>query len=162
MTRYWLFKSEPSTFSFEDLQRAPKQRSAWGGVRNHQARNLLRDQVAQGDGVLFYHSSAEPTGVAGIARVSGAARPDPTQFEPRSDGYDPKSRREAPTWVEVEIEAVRALPRFVQLAALKAHPGLARMLVVQRGQRLSIQPVEPAEWRLVLELGGLERAARRR
>lgn len=156
MRRCWLFKSEPAVFSFADLERAPRRRTGWSGIRNHQARNFLRDQVALGDGVLFYHSSAEPAGVAGIARVVGAARPDPTQFDARSEGYDARSRREAPTWFEVEIEAVRALPRFVELAALKARAELAQMLVVQRGQRLSIQPVQPSEWRVVLELGGLE------
>ncbi len=156
MTRHWLLKTEPGVFSFDDLLRAPKKRTGWSGVRNHQARNFMRDAMAVGDGVLIYHSSAEPTGVAGLARISAAARPDPTQFDARSEGYDPKSRREDPTWLEVEVEAVRALPRFVELATLKAHPGLAKMLVVQRGQRLSVQPVQPAEWALVLELGGLK------
>lgn len=155
MARYWLVKSEPGVFSFQDLLDAPRKRTRWEGIRNHQARNFMRDDMAPGDGVLFYHSSSEPSGVAGLARVSAAAIPDPTQFERRSQGYDPKSRREAPTWLAVEIEAVRALPRFVPLAALKAHPGLAEMLVVQRGQRLSIQPVTEPEWRTVLELGGI-------
>ena len=154
MVRYWLMKSEPGTFSFEDLLAAPRQRTLWEGIRNHQARNYLRDEVAVGDGVLFYHSSSDPSGVAGLARVSGAARPDPTQFDKRSESYDPKSQRTAPTWVAVEIEAVRALPRFVPLEQLQAHPALSGMLVVQRGMRLSIQPVQPAEWRAVLALGG--------
>jgi len=111
--------------------------------------------MALGDGVLSYHSSAAPTGVAGSARVSGAPAPDATQFDKRSPGYDPKAKREAPTWLAVELEAVRALPQFVPLERLKAEPALAEMLVVQRGQRLSIQPVTEREWRSVLALGGL-------
>ena len=150
--RCWLLKSEPSAFSFADLLAAPGRRTAWTGIRNHQARNLLRDELQVGDGVLFYHSSSDPSGVAGLARVSRSARPDPTQFDPRSAQYDPRSRRTAPTWVEVEIEAAEALPRFVTLAELKAHPALARMLVVQRGSRLSVQPVRDEEWRTVLEI----------
>ena len=101
MVRYWLVKSEPGTFSFQDLLDAPKQRTRWEGIRNYTARNFMRDGMAVGDGVLFYHSSAEPTGVAGTARVCAAAVADPTQFDKRSDGYDPKSKREAPTWLEI-------------------------------------------------------------
>ena len=154
MVRYWLVKSEPGTFSFQDLLASPRKRTRWEGIRNYTARNFMRDGMAVGDGVLFYHSSAEPTGVAGLARVSGAAVADPTQFDKRSPGYDPKSKREAPAWLAVELEAVRALPKFVPLERLKAEPALARMLVVQRGQRLSIQPVTEGEWRTVLALGG--------
>jgi predicted RNA-binding protein with PUA-like domain len=155
MVRYWLVKSEPSTFSFQDLLDAPKKRTRWEGIRNYTARNFMRDSMAVGDGVLFYHSSAEPTGVAGTARVCGPAVADPTQFDKRSPGFDPKSKREAPAWVAVELEAVRALKQFVTLERLKAEPALAEMLVVQRGQRLSIQPVTEREWRSVLALGGL-------
>ena len=139
MVRYWLVKSEPSTFSFQDLLDSPKKRTRWEGIRNYTSRNFMRDSMAVGDGVLFYHSSAEPTGVAGIARVCGAAVPE----------------RAAPTWVAVELEAVRALPKFVTLERLKAEAALAKMLVVQRGQRLSIQPVTEREWRMVLALGGV-------
>ncbi|MBK7643727.1 MAG: EVE domain-containing protein [Planctomycetes bacterium] len=149
-------KSEPSVFSFEDLLAAPRKRTLWEGIRNHQARNFMRDDMALGDGVLFYHSSAEPSGVAGLARVSAAASADPTQFDSRSESFDPRSKREAPTWLAVEIEGLRALPQFVPLASLKAHSGLSQMLVVQRGQRLSIQPVTPREWAAVLALGGVE------
>jgi len=155
VVRHWLVKSEPSTFSFQDLLDAPKKRTRWEGIRNYTARNFMRDGMAPGDGVLFYHSSAEPSGVAGTARVSGAAVADPTQFDKRSAGYDAKSKRESPTWLAVELEAVRALPRFVALERLKSDPALAEMLVVQRGQRLSIQPVTEREWRTVLALGGL-------
>jgi predicted RNA-binding protein with PUA-like domain len=155
MVRYWLVKSEPSTFSFQDLLDSPKKRTRWEGIRNYTARNFMRDGMAVGDGVLFYHSSAEPSGVAGTARVSGGAVADATQFDKRSPGYDPKAKREAPTWLAVELEAVRALPQFVALERLKAEAALAEMLVVQRGQRLSIQPVTEREWRTVLALGGL-------
>ncbi len=153
--RHWLLKTEPSSFSFDDLWRAPRRRTAWDGVRNYQARNFLRDDVAVGDLVLLYHSSAEPTGVVGVARVSRAARPDPTQFDPRDEHYDPRSKPEAPTWLEVEIEALAPCPRCVTLADLRADAALARMLVLQRGQRLSVQPVTAPEFRRVLELGGL-------
>ena len=155
MVRYWLVKSEPSTFSFQDLLDSPRQRTRWEGIRNYTARNFMRDGMAVGDGVLFYHSSAEPTGVAGTARVCAAAVADPTQFDKRSPGFDPKSKRGAPAWVAVELEGVRALKQFVTLERLKAEPALAEMLVVQRGQRLSIQPVTEREWRTVLALGGL-------
>ena len=155
MVHYWLVKSEPGTFSFQDLLDSPKKRTRWEGIRNYTARNFMRDGMAVGDGVLFYHSSAEPTGVAGTARVSAAAVADESQFDKRSAGFDRKARRESPTWLAVELEAVRALPKFVPLERLKAEPALAEMLVVQRGQRLSIQPVTEREWRAVLALGGL-------
>ncbi len=156
MGRYWLVKSEPSTFSFQDLLAAPRKRTRWEGIRNYTARNFMRDGMAVGDEVLFYHSSSDPSGVAGIARVCDAAIADPTQFDKRSPGYDARAKREAPTWLAVELQAVRALPRFVPLEELKANPALAEMLVVQRGQRLSIQPVTEREWRTVLALGGLK------
>jgi len=157
MPRYWLVKSEPGTFSFQDLLDSPRRRTRWEGIRNHQARNFMRDDMQVGDEVLFYHSSSEPSGVAGLARISAAAIPDPTQFDKRSDGFDEKSRKESPTWLAVELEGVRALPRFVPLAELKAHPALGKMLLVQRGQRLSIQPVSEPEWRVVLGLGQMNK-----
>jgi len=156
VVQYWLVKSEPSTFSFQDLLDCPRKRTRWEGIRNYTARNFMRDQMKVGDEVLFYHSSSDPTGVAGIARISGPAIPDPTQFDRRSPGYDARSKRNAPAWLAVELEAVRALPRFVPLAELKAHPALAKMLLVQPGQRLSIQPVTAREWRVVLELGQID------
>lgn len=155
--RHWLFKTEPESFGFDDLAAAPRKRTGWDGVRNHQARNFLRDDVAVGDLVLVYHSSSDPSGVAGVARVSRAAHPDPTQFDPRSHHFDAKSKREAPTWVQVELEAVRPLARFVSLAEIRAEPALAGMLVTKRGQRLSIQPVRPEEFAVVCRLGGLGR-----
>ena len=113
--RFWLFKSEPATYSFADLQR--DRRTGWGGVRNFQARNLLRDEIAVGDGVLFHHSSADPPAIAGVARVVEAGHPDPTQFDAKSEYYDPQASRAAPRGFQVEIEAVAALPRPLPLAA---------------------------------------------
>jgi len=154
--QYWLVKSEPDCFSFDDLWTAPRRTTGWDGVRNYQARNFLRDAMRVGDGVLYYHSGAEPPGVAGIARVASASYPDPTQFDPAAEHFDPKSRREMPLWFQVDIQAVRKLPRFLSLRTLKSEKALARMRVLQRGQRLSVMPVEPAEWGIVLALGGLE------
>jgi predicted RNA-binding protein with PUA-like domain len=156
--RYWLLKSDAETFSFADLLAAPKRRTGWDGVRNHQAKLYLRDQMKVGDGVLFYHSSAEPPGVAGVARVARAGHPDPTQFEKGSDHFDPKSRPSDPTWFQVEIKAVAAMPRFVTLEELRARPELSGMLLLRRGQRLSVLPVAPAEWKAILALGGLDPA----
>jgi predicted RNA-binding protein with PUA-like domain len=153
--RYWLMKSEPEVFSFDDLWRAARRRTAWDGVRNYQARNLMRDEMAVGDGVLFYHSNADPPGVAGVAAVAGAARPDPAQFDPQDPHFDPKSDRASPRWVLVDVRAVRKLPRFVTLESLRAQRALSGMALLRRGQRLSVQPVTAAEWRRVLKLGGL-------
>jgi len=157
-TAYWLLKTEPSSFSFDDLWAAPKRTTGWSGVRNHTAKLFLRDQMRVGDFVLLYHSSAEPTGVAGIARVASAARPDATQFDPADDHFDAKSTRASPTWWEVEVQAVVRCPRFVTLAEIRASPELAGMALLQRGQRLSIQPVEAAQFARVLVLAGLRLA----
>jgi|SRR5688572_13973388 len=152
--RHWLLKSEPDVFSFEDLMSAPKRTTSWGGVRNYQARNLLRDELAQGDVVLFYHSSCEPSGVAGVARVVRPGYPDPTQFDPRDPGHDPASERTVPRWFAVDLQALGTLPRFVPLSELRAQPHLADMVLLRRGSRLSVQPVSAAEARIVLSLGG--------
>lgn len=150
--RYWLFKSEPGSYGFEQFAR--DRRTAWHGVRNYQARNLLRDDIVVGDGVLFYHSSAEPTAVMGIARVVKAGYPDPTAFDPRSPYHDPKSDPGEPTWFVVDVECVGPMRSPVTREMLKAEPELAGMMVLQRGSRLSVQPVTPEEWRVVLRLGG--------
>jgi predicted RNA-binding protein with PUA-like domain len=154
--RAWLLKSEPGVFSFEDLWRAPRRTTVWSGVRNYQARNLLRDELRPGDGVLFYHSSSDPTGVAGLAEVVRGGYPDPTQFDPRDPGHDPASRPEAPRWFAVDVRACARLPRFVPLAELRAERSLSEMELLRRGSRLSVQPVREAEWRRVLALGGLD------
>lgn len=159
--RHWLLKSEPDVFSYADLERAPRRTTSWGGVRNYQARNLLRDELAVGDLVLYYHSNAEPSGVAGIARVVRAGYPDPTQFDPADDYFDPASTREAPRWFAVDVQAHEPLPRFVALEELRAEPRLAGMVLLQRS-RLSVQPVTPAQWEVVLALGGLGGARARK
>jgi predicted RNA-binding protein with PUA-like domain len=153
--RYWLMKSEPDVYGFDDLLAESKGRTPWDGIRNYQARNFMRDDMRVGDGVLFYHSNADPPGVAGIAEVASEAYPDPTQFDPDSKYFDPKSSEEDPRWLLVDVAPVEVLPRFVSLADLKGEGRLAQMLVVQRGQRLSVQPVTPSEWRLVRKMGGL-------
>lgn len=145
----WLMKSEPDVYSIDDLAR--ERRGRWEGVRNYQARNHLRS-MRVGDLALFYHSSTEPPGVAGLARVCREAYPDPTQFDPQSPYYDAKASPDAPRWSMVDVEFVEKFREFVPLAQLKAERALAGMRVVQRGMRLSVQPVEPAHFRRVLEL----------
>ncbi len=149
---YWLMKSEPSVYAIEDLERDG--RAEWEGVRNYQARNLMRDEMRRGDLVLFYHSNAKPSGVAGVARVVREAYPDPTALDPTSPYHDPRATPEDPRWVQVDLGFVERFERLVPLAALKADPALEGMLVTRRGQRLSVQPVERAHFARVLELAG--------
>lgn len=146
--RYWLMKSEPDEVSIDDLERAPGQRVPWFGVRNYQARNFMRDDMRIGDRAFFYHSGCAVPGIAGICEVSSAAFPDATQFDPGSPYFDPKSSPEAPRWLNVEVRFV-ARTRFVPLEELRAHDALADMLLLRRGNRLSITPVEPAHWRFI-------------
>ncbi len=153
--RYWLMKSEPDAFSFDDLLAARGKRTHWDGIRNYQARNFMRDDMKKGDRVLYYHSNAKPPGVVGVAEVVKEAYPDHTQFDPDSKYHDAKSDPDEPRWLMVDIRALAALPEAVSLDDLKANPKLEEMAVVQRGQRLSIQPVTPAEWAEVLAMGGL-------
>jgi predicted RNA-binding protein with PUA-like domain len=148
--RYWLMKSEPGTFSIDDLRRDGK--TCWDGVRNYQARNFMRDEMAVGDGVLFYQSRVKPMGVYGIAKVASDAYPDPTAFDPAEPHYDPKSDPANPTWMMVDIAYVATLDPPVTLDDLKKTPGLEKMMVIQRGSRLSVQPVTPEEWDIVLRL----------
>ena len=150
---YWLMKSEPGVYSIDDLKRDGQ--TCWDGVRNYQARNFMRDGMAVGDRVLFYHSNAEPMGVAGVAEVCRAAYPDHTAWDPADPHYDPASRQESPTWLMVDIAYVATFPRLVSLADIKADPALAGMVVAQKGSRLSVQPVSEEHFRRVCELGGL-------
>jgi predicted RNA-binding protein with PUA-like domain len=150
-----LLKSEPDVFSFADLLASKGRRTMWDGVRNYQARNFMRDEMAVGDGVLFYHSNAKPPGVAGLAEIASEAYPDPTQFDPKDSHHDPKSDPEDPRWLLVDVVGVEELPEFVPLEALKADPALDEMVVTQRGSRLSVQPVTRSEWLRVRKLGGL-------
>lgn len=154
--RHWLVKSEPSVFSIDDLQRAGCE--SWDGVRNFQARNFMID-MRVGDLVLFYHSNAKPNGVAGIARVVGRARPDPTAWDPESPYHDPRASEERPIWQMVDLEFVAKFPRLVPLAELKSRRGLEGMEVTRKGSRLSVQPVRPEEFKLILEMAGHREAA---
>lgn len=147
----WLMKSEPSDCCIDDALAAPQATVAWTGVRNHQARNFLRDAMRVGDDVLFYHSSCPQPGIAGLARVASECRPDPTQFDPASPWFDPTSRPQAPRWLLRDVQALRRT-RLLSLAELRAHPGLADLLVLRRGNRLSITPVTEPHWRLITEL----------
>jgi predicted RNA-binding protein with PUA-like domain len=148
---HWLMKSEPHAYSFEQLEREPTGAGAWNGVRNYLARNHMM-AMKVGDRVLFYHSSTQPPHVVGVAEVVREAYPDHTAWDPESTGYDPKSTPENPRWMMVDVRAVQRLPTIVPLDALKAEPRLAGMLVTQRGQRLSVQPVSAEHFAIVLEL----------
>ncbi|HEX4405846.1 MAG TPA: EVE domain-containing protein [Polyangia bacterium] len=150
--RYWLMKSEPSVFSIDDLARAPKQTTSWDGVRNYQARNLLRE-AAVGDGVIFYHSSADPPAAAGTATIARAAYPDASQFDAKSDHYDPGSKKDEPRWFVVDVKLDKKFARAVPLAELRAMPALEGMVLLRKGSRLSVQPVTPAEWKVICKLG---------
>jgi predicted RNA-binding protein with PUA-like domain len=148
--RYWLMKSEPDAYSFEDLEREGI--TPWDGIRNYQARNLMRDEMKVGDGVLFYHSRVQPMAVVGLAKVAAPAHPDPTQFDPKSKYHDPKSDPEDPRWVCVDVAFDKHLPRAVTLKELKSCPELEGLMLLQRGARLSIQPVSAEHWKFILAL----------
>ncbi len=152
---YWLFKTEPSTYSWEDLKKQPNRTDYWDGVRNYQARNFLRDQIKQGDGVLFYHSVKNPQVIMGIARVVREAYPDPTQFDPDSRYFDPKSDPQNPRWFVVDIQAVAEFHPPITREQLKLIPELKEMVLLQKGSRLSIQPVRESEWNIILKLSSL-------
>lgn len=147
---FWLMKSEPDVFSIDDLERDGT--TGWEGVRNYQARNFMRDQMAVGDLVLYYHSNAEPSGLAGLAKVAGPAIADPTQFDKKSEYYDAASKKDDPTWKMVTVAFVEKFPRVVSLAELKAQKALEGMGVLQKGQRLSVMPVSKAHVAVVLKL----------
>lgn len=150
-TRYWLMKSEADCYSIHDLER--DKRTFWDGVRNYQARNFMRDDMRIGDMVLFYHSSANPPGVAGIARVCSTAYPDHTALDPDEQHYDPKAREENPIWMMVDIEHVETFSDIVPLPELRQMEELDGMLLLKRGQRLSVMPVEPEHFKIVRKLG---------
>jgi predicted RNA-binding protein with PUA-like domain len=142
-------KSEPDEFSIDDLAKAPKQSTPWFGVRNYQARNFMRDHMNVGDGVLFYHSSCPEPGVAGIAKVASKAYPDASQFDRKSDYYDPKSKRDDPRWMNVDVKLV-SKTRLMPLAEMKVYKELAGMRTLRPGNRLSITPVTEGEWNFIL------------
>jgi predicted RNA-binding protein with PUA-like domain len=148
--RYWLMKSEPDELSIDDLAAMPKKTTAWFGVRNYQARNFMRDQMHIGDLAFFYHSSCPEPGIAGIVRVSKAAYPDQSQFDRKSPYHDPKATRAAPRWLNVDVTLVKKT-RLVPLAELRSQSALGTMRLLQRGNRLSITPVDPREWAFITE-----------
>ena len=148
---YWLMKSEPADVSVDDALAAPDATVSWTGVRNYQARNFMRDGMRVGDGVLFYHSSCAEPGIVGIARVASTACPDPTQFDRKSPYHDPKSSPEEPRWLLVDVQVLRKIAN-ITLPELRARPELADLVVLKKGNRLSITPVEPRHWKAILKL----------
>ncbi len=146
--RYWLMKSEPSDVSIDDLAAFPDQSVAWYGVRNYQARNFMRDQMNVGDGVLFYHSNCKEPGIAGIAEVCSPAYPDATQFDKKNKYFDAKATPEQPRWMNVDVKLVKKIT-LISLNELRRHPELEHMRTLQRGNRLSITPLDPAEWKFI-------------
>ena len=149
---YWLMKSEPDVFGIDDLRKRPKQTEHWDGVRNYQARNMLRDEMQVGDRVFFYHSNCASPGIVGIARIVRAGYPDHTASNPESKYYDPKSTAENPRWYMVDVKFERRFTRTITLDELKTHPELADMLLLRRGNRLSIMPVSDTQWQYILDL----------
>ena len=148
---YWLFKSEPNVFSFDDLLKSPNKTTYWDGVRNYQARNLLRDEIQKGDELLFYHSRVEPMCIAGTATVTRAGYPDPTQFDKRSKYYDEKATADKPRWFVVDVTAKKKFDEPLTRDELKDMPALKDMMLLQKGSRLSVQPVQASEWKAILK-----------
>jgi predicted RNA-binding protein with PUA-like domain len=149
--RYWLLKSEPSTFSFDDLWKAPKRTTFWDGIRNHAARNFLRDGMKKGDLAFFYHSSTDPQSIVGIVEIVKEGYPDTSALDPSHASYDAKSTAENPTWYMVDVRAVAPLEKPVTLAEIKKRPELKEMALVRIG-RLSVTPVTPEEWKTIMEM----------
>lgn len=143
---YWLMKSEPSTFSIYHLQNKPNQTEHWDGVRNYQARNMMRDQMKQGDLAFFYHSNCTPPGIVGVVEIVKEGYPDFTAFDPQSDYYDPKSQSDNPRWFMVDVKLKEIFPEIITLEKLKSYPHLEEMVVLRKGNRLSITPVSKQEW----------------
>jgi predicted RNA-binding protein with PUA-like domain len=150
-TNYWLMKSEPDEVSVDDAIAAPQSTVAWTGVRNYQARNFMRDQMRVGDGVLFYHSSCAEPGVVGIGKVASTPYPDPTQFDKKSKYHDPKSKKDEPRWMLVDVHVERKT-RTLSISEMRSVPELADMVVLRKGNRLSITPVTAAQWRRIIKL----------
>jgi predicted RNA-binding protein with PUA-like domain len=150
--KYWLMKSEPEAFSIDDLKSRPQQSEHWDGVRNYQARNMMRDEMKVGDQVFFYHSNCTEPCIVGIATVVKEGYPDHTAFDPENKHYDPKSKPEQPTWMMVDVKYVRYLRRNITLTELKTYPELAELALVRRGNRLSIMPVSESQWAFILSI----------
>jgi predicted RNA-binding protein with PUA-like domain len=152
MSKFWLIKSEPSEFSIDDLEKSKNQTTYWDGVRNYQARNFIRDEMKIGDKVLFYHSNTEPNAIVGVCEVVKEAYPDHTQFDSKHVHYNPKANKKDPTWFMIDIKLVKKFKRLVTLEEIKANPKLAKMRLVQRGNRLSIMPVTKDEYDEIIRL----------
>jgi len=150
--KHWLLKTEPTSFSIQDLAAAPAQTTGWDGVRNYQARNFLRDDMKQGDRVLLYHSNAEPPAVVGTAIIAREAYPDPTAFDRKDSHFDPKSDPARPTWFAVDVRLERIFPEPLPLDSLRSVPALEAMELLRKGSRLSVQPVRKAEFEAILKL----------
>ena len=150
--KFWLMKTEPDVFSIRDLKSRPGKKEHWDGVRNYLARNHMRDGMSVGDKVLFYHSNVTPAGIAGLAIIASAARPDPSALDPKSKYHDPKATPMKNPWVMVDVKFDLEFPRLITLDELRSAPGLEGMMVIKRGMRLSIQPVKPEEFEIVLKL----------
>ncbi|HSS66305.1 MAG TPA: EVE domain-containing protein [Gammaproteobacteria bacterium] len=147
---YWLMKSEPEEFSIDDLKSRPDKKEPWDGVRNYQARNMMRDQMKVGDLAFFYHSSCDMPGIVGVVKIAREGYPDPTAFDPEDDHFDPKSDPDNPRWYLVDVEFVRKLKRVIPLTELKAERALEKMPLTRRGNRLSVMPVTEKEWKHIL------------
>jgi len=154
--KYWLFKSEPTSFSIDDLAAAKKKTTCWDGVRNYQARNMLRDDIQVGDKVFFYHSNAKPMAIVGTCEVVKAGYPDHTAFDESDHHYDPKSDPENPRWFMVDVKLIQKFSEPVTRDQLKETPSLKEMTLLQRGSRLSVQPVSAAEWKAIHKLAGVK------
>jgi len=150
--KYWLFKSEPESFSIADLAKAPNQTTSWEGVRNYRARNILRDEIKVGDEVFFHHSSTNPPGIVGVCSIVKAGYPDSLALNPQSEYFDPADAKDNPRWYTVDVKLMRKFSKMISLTTLKETKGLEKMMVCQRGARLSIQPVTFDEWRIVNRL----------
>lgn len=151
--KYWLMKSEPNVYSIDHLARDKNQTTCWDGVRNYQARNLMRDEIMKGDLILYYHSNAKPPGVAGVAKVVKESYPDHTQFDKKSKYFDPKADKEEPRWFMVDIQLVEKFKTFLPLDDLKAVKALDGMVLLQKGSRLSVQPVTKKQFETIVKLG---------
>lgn len=154
--KYWLVKSEPSEFSINDLEKSKNKTTYWDGVRNYQARNFLRDEMKKGDYVLFYHSNADPNAIVGVCEIVKEGYPDFTAFDPEDKHYDPKSKQENPTWIMVDIKLIEKFNSPVTLSEIKENSKLQNMRLVQRGNRLSVMPVEKVEFDTILKMGGIK------
>ena len=150
--KYWLIKTEPNTFSWDDLKKSANKTTTWEGVRNYQARNIIRDEIKKGDEVFFYHSVVKPMAIMGIARVVREAYPDHFAFDPAHNYYDPKSDPADPTWFMFDVQAISEFIEPITLTSLKSQPALMRMRLLQKGSRLSVQPVSPVEWMYIRSL----------